>query len=66
MGTEELGVDGAILNVAVARSPSLMMFAFNPNTTHVVEPAMLAQLALLPAAVALEPADTLTLAMDAG
>ena len=55
-----------MLKVAVARAPSLMMFAFSPNRTHVVEPAILEQLTLFPAAVALAPAATLTLTMEAG
>jgi hypothetical protein len=53
------------LKVAVAATPSDSRFVFTPNRTHVVLVALLEQLTLLPAAVALALATTFTLAMSA-
>jgi hypothetical protein len=57
---------GAILNVAVARMPSLITLLFAPYTMHIVLPLLFAHATILPAAVALAPAVTLTLAMSEG
>jgi hypothetical protein len=46
--------------VAVATTPSLTVLVFTPKTTQIVLPLLLAHVTVLPAAVALAPATTLT------
>jgi hypothetical protein len=51
----------AIVNVALAKVPLLMMFVLIPYATQIVAPMLLEQVTLLLAAVALDPAVTVTL-----
>jgi Mg/Co/Ni transporter MgtE len=62
MGAEEATALGEILKVATAMTPLLVLLCVSENRTQVVLPVMLEQVTLLPAAVAAEPATTLTLA----
>jgi hypothetical protein len=55
-----LPVPGAIVKVAWATGPFPMTVAFSPKTTHVVAPPPLEQDTVLPAAIAAEPATTVT------
>jgi hypothetical protein len=60
IGFEEPSALGEIVNVAVARTPALMTFKFVPYARQIVVPIVLEQLTPLPAAVALDPANTFT------
>ena len=55
-----LAVPEVIVNVACAIGPLPMTVAFSPKTTHVMPLPPLEQDRLLPAAVAAEPAATVT------
>jgi hypothetical protein len=59
------GAPAETLKVAVAATPLPSTFVFTPNRIHIVLPLVLEQVTLLPAAVALTPATTLTLEMSA-
>jgi hypothetical protein len=59
---EPSGAPGAMVNVAVARMPSPITVLFNPYRMHSVVPLALVHERLLPAAVVLAPATTVTLA----
>jgi hypothetical protein len=50
--------------LAVATTPSATMLLFTPTTTQIVLPLLLAHVTVLPAAVALGPATTLTVAIS--
>jgi hypothetical protein len=60
----ESSAPGEMLKVAVAATPLVRTLVFIPNRMHIVLPLLLEQVTLLPAAVALAPATTFTLAMS--
>ncbi len=63
-GAEVTKEPDAIVNVALATVPLLMVFVLSPYATQVVEVVLLEQVTLLPAAVVLDPAVTVTLEMS--
>jgi hypothetical protein len=65
IGARESTLPGTTLKVAVAATPSLRTLVVIPYRTQIVLPLVLEQVTLFPAAVALAPAVTLTLAISA-